>query len=389
MNVLVTAQGRTDWLDPLRWGILSRVARRPGERVAQVLRGDSVVEERALRELADAGWLSIRNETLEQPLAGPNVRLTPVGEEAVASGLAWIRSIGTPKGTPGTADPRIRPELLRKRARTRGNRAAGQYTAVVKDTGGTLRFAYQGPSLATAQSKARAAAAMWGLPAIVVDDRWNEVATYDPPGGDDAPTVRDRANRARPIDPRIAEAAARFPETFGLRWYAGSAFRVSPESSYVMTDARGDEEVVLYTQRRMPDGAWLDFAKGSPEELAREVVQIEDEGNRAGKKGDLQIVLAWLSDERRMVRERRTDLGELPVFEDYVLPHSAMWMNRGTEEDLQKAVDYAGRQSHRHAVYAYPRSEGDPLGRARAEIMGVKGYLDGSGQPKGAPRRGR
>lgn len=277
MNVLVTAQGRTDWLDPLRWGILSRVARRPGDRVAQVLRGDSVVEERALRELADAGWLSIRNETLEQPLAGPNVRLTPVGEEAVASGLAWIRSIGTPRGTPGTADPRIRPELLRKRTRTRGNRAAGRYTSVVKDTGGTLRFAYQGPSLAIAQDKARAAAAAWGLPAIVVDDRWNEVASYDPPGGDDAPTVR---NRAMPIDPRIAEAAARFPPTFGLRWYAGSVFRVSPESSYVMTDARGNEEVVLYTQRRMPDGAWLDFAKGAPEELAREVVPLGDR-NRA------------------------------------------------------------------------------------------------------------
>ncbi len=122
-SVLVTARGETDWLDPLRWGMLARVATEPGIRVGP-LAGDSLVSERALQGMVDADWMTYRDDTSWRPLAGPNVYLTPVGEEAVASGRAWIRSVGTPKGVPGTADERPRTERLRKRTKTGGNRAA-------------------------------------------------------------------------------------------------------------------------------------------------------------------------------------------------------------------------------------------------------------------------
>lgn len=61
---------------------------------------------------------------------------------------------------------------------------------------------------------------------------------------------------------------ATFPETFGLRGFRGRTFRISEQSSYV--DDRG--EIILYTQVKTPEG-WLDFAKGSPAEIRREVVR--------------------------------------------------------------------------------------------------------------------
>lgn len=73
------------------------------------------------------------------------------------------------------------------------------YTAVTVDAGGTARMAYQGPSLMDARQRAQAAADQWRMPVTVVDDRWNEIKTYQPDEG--APdTVRDRAgDRARPL----------------------------------------------------------------------------------------------------------------------------------------------------------------------------------------------
>lgn len=77
-------------------------------------------------------------------------------------------------------------------------------------------------------------------------------------------------------DRRILEAAASTPETFGLRNHAG-VFRVSVDSSYV-SNAACVERVMLYTQRRLDDGTWCDFAKGTTEELARELTEIAPDG---------------------------------------------------------------------------------------------------------------
>jgi hypothetical protein len=66
----------------------------------------------------------------------------------------------------------------------------------------------------------------------------------------------------------VQEAIARFPETFGLRAYPGETFRIGVRESYYSDHQR---QVLLYTQRKMPDGQWRDFAKGSEEELRREL----------------------------------------------------------------------------------------------------------------------
>ena len=63
----------------------------------------------------------------------------------------------------------------------------------------------------------------------------------------------------------IADAAAQFPETFGLRAFPGERFRISPRASYM-----SGEKVVLYTQVRQGE-AWVDFAKGTPAEIRAQV----------------------------------------------------------------------------------------------------------------------
>jgi hypothetical protein len=259
-NVLVTLGDKTDWLDPLRWGILARIAKKPGSRVANVMVGDSIVEERALQSLVNAGWALYRDDTVERPLAGPNVYLTEIGEEAVQSGRAWMRSIGTPKtgnraawrgaskgmkassfdarelrrgtksekaehGLPTSTARRIAMDHLtedpryysKNRAvplasvlagtgvaprRTRRFPPSESFTAFAMDTGGTARMAYQGPSLSTAREKATAMASQWQTPVTVVDQQWNEIKTYRPDEGVPA-TIRDRAgNRSSsPLTP--------------------------------------------------------------------------------------------------------------------------------------------------------------------------------------------
>lgn len=71
------------------------------------------------------------------------------------------------------------------------------------------------------------------------------------------------------MDEAITKAAAKFPAEFGLYAYPGKTFRVDLGSSYM-----SQGQVVLYTEIKMPDGTWLDFAKGTPDELAAEVTTL-------------------------------------------------------------------------------------------------------------------
>jgi hypothetical protein len=64
----------------------------------------------------------------------------------------------------------------------------------------------------------------------------------------------------------IGDAIALFPSTFGLKAFSGT-FRISQRSSYV----NDSNVVMLYTQIEK-DGQWLDFAKGTIEELRAAVV---------------------------------------------------------------------------------------------------------------------
>lgn len=69
----------------------------------------------------------------------------------------------------------------------------------------------------------------------------------------------------------IADQIQTFPTEFGLRAFPGDRFRISPRASYV-----NDAGIVqLYTQRLNTTLiTWQDFAKGSPEELRRELVEL-------------------------------------------------------------------------------------------------------------------
>lgn len=80
----------------------------------------------------------------------------------------------------------------------------------------------------------------------------------------------------------------------------------------------------------------------------------------------VQIVLARTEEDSRVVRTRRTDLGEAPVIEHFDRPVSAMWLNSGTQADVEKARAYAKTEGY--AVFVYDRSVRDALGQAKRDI---------------------
>jgi hypothetical protein len=70
----------------------------------------------------------------------------------------------------------------------------------------------------------------------------------------------------------IIVAASEFPRLFGLRSFPGDLFRISMESSFV-----DNGKIPLFTQRfDRRESEWEDFAKGSPVELEREVVDAPE-----------------------------------------------------------------------------------------------------------------
>lgn len=84
-----------------------------------------------------------------------------------------------------------------------------------------------------------------------------------------------------------------------------------------------------------------------------------------------QIVLAKVIEEARVVagsKVPRVDLGERHSMETYRRPVAMMWLARGGDSDAAKARAYAAGEGY--GVLIYPSTERDPLGRAKAEIMG-------------------
>lgn len=69
-------------------------------------------------------------------------------------------------------------------------------------------------------------------------------------------------------NPKMQEALAKFPGTFGLKAFAGT-FRVSPSSSYINDDG----VPMLYTEIHKEDGEWVSFCKGTEEELSASIVR--------------------------------------------------------------------------------------------------------------------
>jgi hypothetical protein len=79
-------------------------------------------------------------------------------------------------------------------------------------------------------------------------------------------------------------------------------------------------------------------------------------------------VVAWRTTEVEVVRARRTDLGERPITRAVEVGHAAVWLNRATPADVEKARVFAAQEEGRR-VFCYPTSERDPLGRARKEVL--------------------
>lgn len=71
------------------------------------------------------------------------------------------------------------------------------------------------------------------------------------------------------MDTTLDAAIAKFPSTFGLRAFPGETFRLSRSASYM-----SGPTPMLYTERLCEDGTWRDFAKGTTEELLRNVVTL-------------------------------------------------------------------------------------------------------------------
>jgi len=79
------------------------------------------------------------------------------------------------------------------------------------------------------------------------------------------------------------------------------------------------------------------------------------------------IVLAWLVDDIEIVSTDGMDLGRSPKTRLIKVPKACVWLNKGTEKDLEKARVFAKTEGYE--VFTYEK-ERDPLGRARRDIQG-------------------
>lgn len=79
------------------------------------------------------------------------------------------------------------------------------------------------------------------------------------------------------------------------------------------------------------------------------------------------IVLAKTEEVARVVRARRADLGEAPVLRWEPEPRALVWLVNGREADVADAEAFAAREGWR--VFTYPLAEGDPLGRAKRDVL--------------------
>ena len=101
--------------------------------------------------------------------------------------------------------------------------------------------------------------------------------------------------------------------------------------------------------------------------------------------GAVSIVIAWADEDAVIAKEGRVDLGERHQFRAVIVGKSAMWLNRGTAEDVAKAEAYAARENgsedydgsryvprgetvRRMHVFVYPVTEKDPMGRAKRDV---------------------
>lgn len=107
-------------------------------------------------------------------------------------------------------------------------------------------------------------------------------------------------------------------------------------------------------------------------EASKPAAQIRREIDEA-LGAEFRVVVAWTEDSQEIApgqRAWRHDLGERPKFVDVKKPYAAMWANRGTLADLDKARSWVSREyPDSGRAFSYPTSESDPLGRARRDVL--------------------
>ncbi|MES2156074.1 MAG: hypothetical protein V4510_13150 [bacterium] len=101
--------------------------------------------------------------------------------------------------------------------------------------------------------------------------------------------------------------------------------------------------------------------------------QLEAEIDALAGTGEVTVVAAWTEDVQEIApgqKPWRHDLGERPKLVDAKKPHAAMWVNQGTRADVAKALAFVRKDYPATGrVFVYPTTEGDPLGRARRDVL--------------------
>lgn len=81
----------------------------------------------------------------------------------------------------------------------------------------------------------------------------------------------------------------------------------------------------------------------------------------------MQIVLAKVEDAYEVEREGRVDIGERHKMRRIDNAKALMWKSDGDLEDFDKAQAFT--ESEGYHVFTYDKSERDPLGRAKKDVL--------------------
>lgn len=79
------------------------------------------------------------------------------------------------------------------------------------------------------------------------------------------------------------------------------------------------------------------------------------------------IVIAWAEKTAVLVRLRRAELSERPEMREEMVGKAAVWLNRGTPADVQRARAFAATEGY--SVFCYATTEKEPLARARRDVL--------------------
>ena len=93
-------------------------------------------------------------------------------------------------------------------------------------------------------------------------------------------------------------------------------------------------------------------------------------------KKPLVIVVAWAVEEHIYDgRPYAADLGQRPGMRVERRGHAVVWLRKGTKADVQKAKEYAAKESDAEQtmhVFVYPAHERFPLERARRDVLALE-----------------